>query len=45
MVLGNRLLKKTLEPMTDAATGGCRKYCYDDQPKERLKMEGGGHGE
>lgn len=42
MVLKDRVLKKILRPTAEAVTGGCRKYCYDDQIKERLET---GYGE
>ena len=42
LVLKNRVLKKILRLTAEAVTGGCRKYCYDDQIKDRLEM---GYGE
>jgi len=42
MVLKNRMLKKILRPIAETVTGGCRKYCCDDQIKERLET---GYGE
>jgi hypothetical protein len=42
MMLKNRVLKKILRPIAETVTTGCRKYCYDDQIKERLEM---GYGE